>query len=160
MDDNPMMLTDEERTIGRLIQRDLALTRRPYREIADQTGMTEQDVLNVIKQMLAWSLIRKFGAVVRHREAGFFANAMVVWAVPEDRCEQVGQMLSSFAEITHCYERSPAFEGKYNLFSMIHLRSQDIEENVEIIATAAGIQDYRILASEEEFKKSSMEYFA
>ncbi|PKN05653.1 MAG: Lrp/AsnC family transcriptional regulator [Deltaproteobacteria bacterium HGW-Deltaproteobacteria-9] len=155
-----MMLTDEERIIGRLIQRDLAMARRPYREIAGQTGMTEQDVLNVIRQMLARGLIRKFGAVVRHREAGFSANAMVVWAVPEDRREQVGQMLASFAEITHCYERSPAFEGKYNLFSMIHLRNQDIEKIVEKIATVTGIQDYRILASEEEFKKSSMEYFA
>jgi DNA-binding Lrp family transcriptional regulator len=155
-----MMLTDKESIIGRLIQRDLAMIRRPYREIADQTGMKEQDVLNVIKQMLASGLIRKFGAVVRHREAGFSANAMVVWAVPEDRCEKVGQMLSSYPEITHCYERSPAFEGKYNLFSMIHLRNQDIEKIVEKIATIAGIQDYRILASEEEFKKSSMEYFA
>lgn len=154
------MLTDEERIIGRLIQRDIAITRRPYREIADQTGMTEQEVLNGIRQMRERGLIRKFGAVVRHREAGFSANAMVVWAVPEDRCEQVGQMLSSYPEITHCYERSPAFEGKYNLFSMIHLRNQDIEKIVEKIATIAGIQDYRILASEEEFKKSSMEYFA
>jgi DNA-binding Lrp family transcriptional regulator len=154
------MLTNEERILGRLIQRDLAMTRRPYREIADQTGMTEQGVLSVIKQMLARSLIRKFGAVVRHREAGFFANAMVVWVVPEDRREQAGQMLSSFTEITHCYERSPAFEEKYNLFSMIHLRHRDIEKIVEKIATVAGIKDYRILASEEEFKKSSMEYFA
>ena len=154
-----MMLTDEERIIGRLIQRDIAMTRRPYREIAAQAGMTEQEVLNGIRQMRERGLIRKFGAVVRHREAGFTGNAMVVWAVPEDRCEQVGRILSSFEEITHCYERSPAFEGKYNLFSMIHLRHQDIEKIVEKIATFTGIQDYRILASEEEFKKSSMEYF-
>ncbi|MFH1080458.1 MAG: Lrp/AsnC family transcriptional regulator [Pseudomonadota bacterium] len=155
-----MMLTDEERIIGRLIQRDIAMTRRPYGEIADQTGMTEQNVLNVIKQMLDRGLIRKFGAIVRHREAGFSANAMVVWAVPKDRREQVGHILSSFAEITHCYERSPAFEGKYNIFSMIHLRNRDIGKIVKKIATVMGIQDYRILASEEEFKKSSMEYFA
>jgi DNA-binding Lrp family transcriptional regulator len=155
-----MMLTDEERIIGRLIQRDIAMTRRPYQEIADQTGMTEQEVLNGIRQMRGRGLIRKFGAVVRHREAGFTGNAMVVWAVPEDRCEQVGQVLSSFPEITHCYERSPAFEGKYNLFSMIHLRQRDIEEKIEAISAATEIQDYLILTSEEEFKKSSMEYFA
>lgn len=155
-----MMLTDEERIIGRLIQRDIAMTKRPYQEIAAQTGMTEQEVLNRIRQMRERGLIRKFGAVVRHREAGFTGNAMVVWAVPEDRCEQVGQVLSSFPEITHCYERSPAFEGKYNLFSMIHLRQQDIEEKIEAISAATGIQDYLILTSEEEFKKSSMEYFA
>jgi DNA-binding Lrp family transcriptional regulator len=155
-----MMLTDEERIIGRLIQRDIAMIRRPYREIAAQTGMTEQEVLNGIRRLRERGLIRKFGAVVRHREAGFTGNAMVVWAVPEDRCEQVGQVLSSFPEITHCYERSPAFEGKYNLFSMIHLRQQDIGKKIEAISAATGIQDYLILTSEEEFKKSSMEYFA
>lgn len=153
------MLTDEENIIGRLVQRDLAMTGRPYREIADQAGMTEQDVLNVIRRMLAQGLIRKFAAIVRHREAGFSANAMVVWAVPEDRCEQVGQVLSSFPEITHCYKRAPAFEGKYNLFSMIHVRQQDIGKKIKAISAATGIQDYQVLMSEEEFKKSSMEYF-
>jgi siroheme decarboxylase len=152
------MLTDEERLIGRLIQQDLAMTLRPYREIADQTGIPEQDVLNIIKRMMEQGLIRKFGAIVRHREAGFTGNAMIVWAVPEDRCEQVGQLLSSFPEITHCYKRSPVFEGKFNIFSMIHLRQQDIEKKIEKISLAAGIPDYRILMSEEEFKKSSMEY--
>jgi DNA-binding Lrp family transcriptional regulator len=154
------MLTDEERIICRLIQRDIAMIRRPYQDIADRTGMTEQEVLNGIRQMRERGLIRKFGAVVRHREAGFTGNAMIVWAVPEGRCEQVGQLLSSFPEITHCYERSPVFEGKYNLFSMIHLRQQNIEEKIEAISAATGIPDYLILTSEEEFKKSSMEYFA
>ena len=67
---------------------------------------------------------------------------------------------SSFPEITHCYERSPVFEGKYNLFSMIHLHHPDIEEKIEAISAATGIHSYLILTSEEEFKKSSMEYFA
>jgi DNA-binding Lrp family transcriptional regulator len=156
-----MTLTHAERIIGREIQKDLPMTKRPYQEIADRTGLTEQDVLEAIRRMLARGLIRKFGAIVRHREAGFSANAMVVWAVPQDRCEQVGQTLSSFPEITHCYERSPAFEGKYNVFSMIHMRRPDeIEEIVEKIATLTNIADYQILASEAEFKKSSMEYFA
>ena len=155
-----MKLTHAERMVATEIQKDLAMTRRPYRDIADKTGMTEQDVLLAIRRMLTGGLIRKFGAIVRHREAGFSVNAMVVWAVPPDRCEQAGKALSSFSEVTHCYERSPAFEGRYNLFSMIHLRNQDIEQFVEKIGIAAGIPDYRILTSMEEYKKSSMEYFA
>lgn len=154
------MMTHEEQIICRLIQRDLAMNRRPYGEISAQTGIAEQDVLAMIKSLLQRGLIRKFGAIVRHREAGFTGNAMIVWAVPEDRCEQVGQVLSSYPEITHCYERTPAFEGKYNLFSMIHLRQQDINEKVKALSAATGIQDYQVLMSKEEFKKSSMEYFA
>jgi DNA-binding Lrp family transcriptional regulator len=154
-----MMLTEKERMIGGCIQRDLAVTRHPYRAIAERTGIPEQDVLHMIRQMMKRGMIRKFGAIVRHREAGFTGNAMVVWAVPEDRCEQVGQFLSSIPEITHCYERSPAFEGKYNIFSMIHMRNHEIEKKIENLSIATGIQDYQILMSEEEFKKSSMEYF-
>ena len=154
-----MMMTDRERVIGGCIQRDLAMTRRPYGSIAEKTGIPEQEVLHIVGQMMARCLIRKFGAIVRHREAGFTGNAMVVWAVPEDRCEQVGQFLSSIPEITHCYERSPAFERKYNIFSMIHMRNHEIEKRIEDLSIATGIQDYQILMSEEEFKKSSMEYF-
>ena len=145
--------------IGRYIQRDLAVTRHPYRVIAERTGIPEEEVLRIIQQMVERGLIRKFGAIVRHREAGFTENAMVVWAVPEGRCEQVGRFLSAIPEITHCYERSPAFEGKYNIFSMIHMRNHEIKKKIEDLSIAAGIKDYRILTSEEEFKKSSMEYF-
>jgi siroheme decarboxylase len=153
------MLTEKERAIGGRIQQDLDVTRYPYRAIAERTGIPEQETLQMIRQMMERGLIRKFGAIVRHREAGFTGNAMVVWAVPEDRCEQVGQFLSSIPEITHCYERSPAFEGKYNIFSMIHMRNHEIEKTIKNLSIAAGISDYRILMSEEEFKKSSMEYF-
>jgi siroheme decarboxylase len=155
-----MLRNNRELKIGRLIQRDLAMTRRPYQEMADQTGQTEQEAIEMIAEMMARGWIRKFGAIVRHQKAGFTRNAMIVWAVPKDRCEQVGRVLSSFGEITHCYERSPAFLGKYNLFSMIHLKDRAEEKLIEKIAAATGIEDYQVLASEEEFKKSSMEYFA
>jgi len=136
------------------------MTPRPFKKIADESGMSEQEVLGVIRQIMEQGLIRKFAAVVRHREAGFTANAMIIWAVPENRCEQAGQILSSFPEISHCYERSPAFEGRYNIFTMLHLKDQNIEEKVKAISEASGIPDYRVLMSEEEFKKISMEYFA
>jgi siroheme decarboxylase len=154
-----VMRMNNELKISRYIQRDIKKTHRPFRGIADESGMSEQEVLDVIRQMMERGLIRKFAAIVRHREAGFTANAMIVWAVPENCCEQVGQMLSSFPEISHCYERYPALEGRYNIFTMLHLRDQNIEEKVKAISKASGIPDYRILMSEEEFKKSSMEYF-
>lgn len=154
-----MMLTQAQRIIGSIIQADMAIIERPFGDIAVRAGMKEKDVLDLIRQMKEVGLIRKFGAIVRHREAGFFENSMVVWAVPQDRCEEVGLLLASYPEITHCYERRPAFEGKYNLFSMIHLRDAGTEEKIASISKQTGIYDYRILKSEEEFKKSSMEYF-
>jgi DNA-binding Lrp family transcriptional regulator len=84
---------------------------------------------------------------------------MVLWAVPLDKCESVGNTLASFTEITHCYERVPPFEGKYNLFTMIHFREGIQEIIIQKLSQAAGIKDFKVLASEEEYKKNSMEYF-
>jgi siroheme decarboxylase len=153
------MIDGKARDVARLIQGDLPLVRRPFQAIADQTGLREQDVLNAISDMMARGFVRKFGAIVRHQKAGFTRNLMALWSVPEDRCEAVGLLLASYPEITHCYERSPAFEGKYNLFTMIHLRGHDEETFMETLKKATGVADCRLLFSEEEFKKISMEYF-
>jgi DNA-binding Lrp family transcriptional regulator len=84
---------------------------------------------------------------------------MVIWAVPPDKCESVGNTLASFSEITHCYERVPPFEGKYNIFTMIHFKKENQESIIKRLSRAAGIKDFRVLTSEEEYKKNSMEYF-
>jgi DNA-binding Lrp family transcriptional regulator len=148
------ILTKKEEDIVRSIQGDIGFAKRPYQWIAQQTGIPEQEVLNGI------SGIRKIVAIVRHQKAGFIRNTMVVWAVPEDRCEAVGKILAAFPEVTHCYQRTPAFAEKYNLFSMIHLRSQQEEDRLlRKISAKTGLTDYLILTSEEEFKKSSMAYY-
>jgi hypothetical protein len=84
---------------------------------------------------------------------------MVVWAVPTAKLAAVGKRLASFPEITHCYERTPAFEGKYTLFTMVHFRQDVSEDLLGKIAATAGVGDYKLLRSIEEFKKISMEYF-
>ena len=84
---------------------------------------------------------------------------MVVWAVREERIDEVGKAMASTREITHCYERTPFFLDRFNLFSMVHLKNIDPESFIHGIAVRLGIQDYQILLSEEELKKSSMEYF-
>jgi uncharacterized protein YktA (UPF0223 family) len=84
---------------------------------------------------------------------------MVVWAVPPDRTEEAGSVFASFPEITHCYERRPPFQGRYNLFTMIHAGKSSLEELMARIASKAGVGDYQVLESLEEFKKSSMEYY-
>jgi DNA-binding Lrp family transcriptional regulator len=104
-------------------------------------------------------VIRKFSAIVRHRQAGYERNVMALWAVPEEACEAVGNLFASQPEITHCYERTPPFAGRYNLFTMIHFRSEDPREWVEKLAAKAKLDDYRLLFSEEEYKKSSMDLF-
>jgi DNA-binding Lrp family transcriptional regulator len=153
------MLSPTEKKIAKALQGDIPLTRRPFKQIAEETGSTEEEVLSVIQGMKKRGIIRKVGAIIRHQRAGITHNAMVVWAVPAALCERVGQIFAAFPEITHCYERSPAFLEKYNIFTMTHLRKGDHHHLVEKLSAASGIKDYLVLFSEEEFKKSSMEYF-
>jgi DNA-binding Lrp family transcriptional regulator len=161
-------ITDEEKRVVRQVQGDIPLDKRPFEIIGKKLGMSEGDVIRVLKRLDEKGLIRRFGAVLRHTNAGFSENAMVVWAVPEERCEEVGLLLASYNEISHCYERTPPLEGLYNIFTMVHLPGGDTEEIgtagridafVSRVSEAICIGEYRILRSLKELKKSSMEYF-
>jgi DNA-binding Lrp family transcriptional regulator len=145
--------------VARLIQADIPLTGRPFRRIAQTAGMTEEEVLSIARGLKARGMIRKFAAIVRHQKVGYTHNVMVLWAVAPGRAEKGGRALSRFAEITHCYERTPPYAGRYNLFTMIHFRNEQSEARLREMAAAAGIDDFKVLRSLEEFKKNSMEYF-
>lgn len=153
------MISDREKQIARRLQKDILVVSRPFQDIAHATGATEEEVLQITGDFFDRRWIRKFSAIVRHQKIGFTRNAMVVWAVPEERVDAVGKTLASFREITHCYERKPLFLDKYNLFSMIHLKDAEPESFIRGMAAQLDIPDYQILLSEEELKKSSMEYF-
>jgi DNA-binding Lrp family transcriptional regulator len=153
-------LSDIEIEIAKFIQADIPCEKRPFRRIADAIGITEDEVISTIESLMARDFIRRFGAVLGHRRAGFTSNAMVIWAVPSDRIEETGTLLAAFEQVSHCYEREPAFEGKYNLFTMVHPKGgEDPDRLVRKMAAAARIEDFLVLASEEEYKKSSREYF-
>lgn len=154
-----MALTDREKTIIRFLQNDLPLVSRPFAALEETEGIPEEEVLATVARWQKDQVIRKFAALVRHREAGFIRNAMVVWTVPDERCADVGTRLAAFREVTHCYLRTPPFEGKYNLFTMIHLQDGSIDTLLEKMASAVSVPDYIVLESQAELKKTSMEYF-
>ncbi len=150
---------DSRQNLLRQFQGDLPVEKRPFRAVASRAGTSEDSVLATLRNLMQQGHIRKFGALLRHQKAGVTRNAMVVWAVPPDRTEEAGAAFASFREITHCYERRPPFEGRYNLFTMIHAGKGPLEELIAKISGKAGIGDYQVLESLEEFKKNSMEYF-
>ncbi|MBN1612998.1 MAG: Lrp/AsnC family transcriptional regulator [Deltaproteobacteria bacterium] len=153
-------LSESETEIAKAVQSDIPCEKRPFLPIANAIGITEDEVIATIRSLIGRGLIRRFGAVLGHRRAGFTGNVMVLWAVPAERIEEVGTLLAAFEQVSHCYERDPAFEGKYNLFTMIHLKGlEDRDELIRKMALAVGIEDRLALASEEEYKKSSREYF-
>jgi len=152
-------LTAEEIKVCRRIQGDIPLAERPFQVVAEEIGLTEGDVLSIAGRLREQGIIRKFGAIVRHQRAGYTHNVMVVWAIPPGECEVAGKRLATFPEITHCYERTPTFADRYNLFTMVHFRKKTDEALLQEMAAAVGISDFKVLRSIEEFKKNSMEYF-
>ena len=153
------MLTALEKKISRLIQQDIIIENRPFKYIAEKVGASEEQVLAIIRGLMTRGVIRKFGGILRHQKAGFPHNAMVIWSVPEERVEIAGNTLASFKEVTHCYERTPPFAGKYNVFTMVHFGKGNQESVIQKLSQKTKIKDFKILTSIEEYKKSSMEYF-
>ncbi len=145
--------------VARRLQGDIPLESRPFRSIAEAASLSEGEALAIAGRLKDQGIIRKFGAIVRHQLAGYRHNVMVLWSVSPNRCDATGKRLASFAEVTHCYQRTPPFAGKYNLFTMVHFRRQGDETLLARMAEAAGVADFKVLRSLEEFKKSSMEYF-
>ena len=104
--------------------------------------------------------MRRFAAVMNHRSAGFKANAMGVWAVPEDRLEEIGPHMASFAAVSHCYRRPTYDDWPYSVFTMVHGRSaRDCEATIAAIRTDTGIDEYALLWSVKEYKKVRLRYF-
>ena len=157
--DQTDQMNQTDRRISHMLEGDIGTGTHPFRSIADTCGISEEEVLERIHRMKEAGIIRRFGAVLRHRKAGVTENALVMWATPPGQSERVGALLASHDEVTHCYERRPAFGGKYTLFSMIQCRKGTVEAFVRTLAPVLGIDDYLILDSMEEFKKESMEYF-
>lgn len=154
------MLSCLDKSIIRRVQEDLPLVPEPYKEIARQLDITEDELMNKIKEFCCSGIIRRFGTVVNHRNIGFISNAMVVWIVPEDLIEDVSKIMISFSQVSHCYQRPTFPEWPYNVFTMIHGQSnQECERIAKEIAEAINIKDYNLLYSTKELKKVSMKYF-
>lgn len=154
------MLTDLEKTIITLLQTDIPVVKRPFLEMAEKIGITEEKFLTVVKDLDDQGMIRRFGATLKHQKSGFKANAMVAWKVDEDRVEKTGNIMATFQEITHCYRRNPAPGWKYNMYTMVHASSEDeCHALVKRISKAVGENEYELLFSRKELKKTSMKYF-
>ena len=122
--------------------------------------MTEEEFINCVKQLTNEKKIRKMGAVLRHREAGFVANALCAWFVPPNKLDEVANTMIKNPAVSHCYDRTTAPDWNYNLYTMIHAKSRSECENIiNELSKETGINDYQILYSKKEWKKTSMKYF-
>lgn len=153
-------LTERDKDFVRELQKDLKVIPEPFRELAGNLGITTTELFTKAKEYEQIGVMRRFAAILRHRDAGFYGNGMVVWKVPEEEIDEIGYKLASFPQVSHCYRRPVYQDWRFNLFSMIHARTSDAAEKIAAdMSETVGIKDYRILFSLREFKKERVRYF-
>ena len=152
--------TEEDKNFIRELQKDMEIIDEPFVNAAKNLGITEDELFSKMKHYESMGVLRRFAAILRHRQVGFTANGMIVWKVPEDRITSVGETLGSFPQVSHCYERPTYDDWPYNVFSMIHCKTHDeAYEVAKIIQDQIDVNEYKILFSSREFKKTRVEYF-
>jgi DNA-binding Lrp family transcriptional regulator len=157
---SPYPITPRDRRMIRVLQQDLPLIAEPFHLWAQQAGVSTQQLLESAKAYIGAGLMRRFSAVLRHRAAGFSANAMGAWDVPADRQDEFGRIAASFSAVSHCYLRPTYPDWPYSIFTMVHgTKREDCEATLAAIAQASGQRDYVSLYSTREFKKVRVKYF-
>jgi len=150
-----------DRAVIRATQGDLPVAPEPYVDAAAALDVTVDALVEHLHGMVERGLLRRVAAILFHRRAGFSANGMGVWRVPEDRVLEIGPRMAAFRGISHCYQRPTYEDWPYQLFTMAHGRSKEECDAVldAIAESVPDLQDRATLYSSTEFKKIRLLYF-
>jgi DNA-binding Lrp family transcriptional regulator len=156
----PIELSDQDVETIRATQGPMPVVSEPYAPAAERLGVSQDDVLARLESLRERGGLRRVAAILFHRRAGFSANGMGVWKVPEERILELGVQMAAFRGISHCYQRPTYADWPYSVFTMAHGRSkEECDAVLDAIAAATGIDERATLYSSTEFKKVRMLYF-
>jgi DNA-binding Lrp family transcriptional regulator len=142
------------------LQGDMPVIPEPYAPAAAQLGQDQGAFLDHLAGMQERGLLRRVAAILYHRRAGFSANGMGVWKVPEEHIQEVGRQMAAVRGISHCYQRPTYADWPYSVFTMAHGRSkEECDAVLDAIAEMTGIQERATLYSSTEYKKIRLLYF-
>lgn len=152
--------TEKELAFINAFQEDFPMDLHPYQRIAESSGLSEDELMSMAKQWIESGLVRRCAGILHHRKAGFVANAMVVWQIPEERLKEVAPKLASYMQVSHCYQRPIYPDFKFNVYTMIHGKTaKDCEMVVSDMETKVGQFEHQYLYSTKEYKKIRLKYF-
>ncbi|WP_226005143.1 Lrp/AsnC family transcriptional regulator [Natrinema salinisoli] len=143
------------------IQDGFPLSATPYRDIAANVGYAVEDVLAALERLRDDGCIKRIGCVINHVVTGFDANCMVVWDVPDDELDELGERAGGLPYVTLCYHRPrrPDQEWPYNLFTMIHGRDPEaVDAKIDELAADYLPVDHERLYSTETLKQTGARY--
>jgi DNA-binding Lrp family transcriptional regulator len=157
---DPIELSEEDIATVRATQGPMPVVSEPYAPAAERLGVPVATVLERLESLRERGGLRRVAAILYHRRAGFSANGMGVWAVPQGEILDTGKRMAAFRGISHCYQRPTYADWPYSVFTMAHGRSkEECDAILDSIAAATGITDRATLYSSTEFKKVRMLYF-
>ena len=160
VDLEPQPYDETDIAVIRALQGDMPVIEEPYAPAAAKLGMTQERMLDHLAGMQERGLLRRVAAILYHRRAGFSANGMGVWKVPEEQIFELGCRMASFRGISHCYQRPTYEDWPYSVFTMAHGRSkEECDAILDSIAADTGISERATLYSSTEFKKIRLLYF-
>lgn len=156
-DEAPVELDDTDRRIVSATQRGLPLVPTPYTQVAQELGLTVEELLHRLSAMCASGVIRTMGAVLDGPALGYRGNALVAWQVPARDCDRVGALFADFDEVSHCYRRPVLADFPYPLYTMVHgLDGRDCERIVLRMSERSGVSRFVMLPTVREFRKTAV----
>ncbi|HEY1458384.1 MAG TPA: Lrp/AsnC family transcriptional regulator [Solirubrobacteraceae bacterium] len=157
---DPQPYDELDIAVIRALQGDMPVIGEPFLPAAGVLGMSQERLLEHLQSMRERKLLRRVAAILYHRRAGFSANGMGVWKVPDERIAQVGCQMATVRGISHCYQRPTYEDWPYSVFTMAHGRSkEECDAILDSIAEMTAIQERATLYSSTEFKKIRLLYF-
>jgi siroheme decarboxylase len=156
----PQPYDERDIAVIRAVQGDMPVVAEPYAPAAAELGIDQQQLLDHLAAMQERGLLRRVAAILYHRRAGFSANGMGVWKVPDEQIAEIGCRMAAVRGISHCYQRPTYPDWPYSVFTMAHGRSkEECDAVLDAIADQTGIDERATLYSSTEFKKIRLLYF-
>jgi DNA-binding Lrp family transcriptional regulator len=160
IDLDPQPYDEHDIAVIRALQGDMPVVSEPYAAGAAAVGMSQQAFLDHLSRMQERGILRRVAAILYHRRAGFSANGMGVWQVPDEQIADIGRRMAAVRGISHCYQRPTYADWPYSVFTMAHGRSkEECDAVLDAIAEQTGISQRATLYSSTEFKKIRLLYF-
>jgi DNA-binding Lrp family transcriptional regulator len=158
----PQPYDQDDIALIKALQGPMAAVERPYDAAAQELGISTEELLGRLGGMVERKILRRVAAILYHRRAGFSANGMGVWKVPEDQIMEIGGRMASFRGVSHCYQRPTYEDWPYSVFTMAHGRSkEECDAVLDAVAEECGMgpEDRATLYSSTEYKKIRLHYF-
>ena len=155
-----LTFTAKHVAVIKALQKDIPVVSEPFKEMISKLNLSYETFFQIANELKESGVMRRFATILNHRKAGFGANAMSVWSVPEEKGEEIGRQMAEFSAVSHCYLRPSYPNWPYNLFAMVHAKTQEAcDALIEEMAKESGLTEYGKLYSTREFKKQRLVYF-